>query len=197
MEEDIEILSVALAQLLDEKPQWTEHELIETLQQPPYELFAADALRDTLSLFQTHFLIFHCLYCLRADWLSEQTADIEINTLRIRRVSWQPGEDALQTSDPLASYYLDLSQLTGTGAADVDAMLNDFWDKMAGSRPKQSSAMSFEHACEIMLLAPPLSVPELKRQYRRLIHQYHPDKGGSLVKMQTVKKAYQTLIKQV
>lgn len=197
MDEDIEILKVALADLLADKPQRTEHELIAVLQRPPYELFEADALREPLSLFQTHFLIFHCLYCLRVEWLAAETADLQINTLCIHKQPWQAGETALQQLDPLADYYLDLTQLTGTQTADVEAMLDDFWDRMSAGRVARAASMPFAQACEIMCIEPPLTEQELKRQYRRLIHRHHPDKGGSLVKMQSVKKAYQTLVRQL
>ncbi|AVJ56349.1 molecular chaperone DnaJ [Idiomarina sp. OT37-5b] len=197
MDEDIAILTAALADLLQQKSQWTEHQLIETLQKPPYELLEAGALRDPLSLFQTHFLIFHCLYRLRADWRERQQADLTINTLKIETLPWQAGEAGLQPHDPLADYYLDLTQLTGTTCADVEALLDDFWRKMGAHKPSAGAQMPYEQACEVMEVAPPLTAPQVKRQYRRLIHRHHPDKGGSLVKMQTIKKAYQTLMTQL
>ena len=197
MDEDIEILRVALEQLLTERSMWTEHELIEVLQAPPYELFEADALRQPLSLFQTHFLIFHCRYRIRCDWLAAAKADLEINTLRIQTLPWQAGESGLQQQDPLADYYLDLTQLTGTDEAGVEALLNDFWDNMSAGRRGGQETMDFESACELMDVAPPLCQQTLKRQYRRLIHRHHPDKGGSLKKMQDVKKAYHTLARQM
>lgn len=196
MDEDIEILRVALEQLLAEQSVWTEHELIEVLQQPPYELFEADALRQPLSLFQTHFLIFHCLYRIRCDWLASAQANLTINTLRIEKLPWQAGESGLQQRDPLADYYLDLTELTGTDEAGVEALLNDFWDTMSGARVQQNT-MAFEAACELMDVSPPLCQQTLKRQYRRLIHRHHPDKGGSLKKMQDLKKAYTTLVQTV
>ncbi|RUO77945.1 DNA-J related domain-containing protein [Idiomarina seosinensis] len=194
MDEDIQILCAALSELLKSQPQWTEHQLIEQLKQPPYQLFDEQALRDPLSLFRTHFLIFHCLYRLQAEWRNQQIAELEIHTLAIKKLTWQPGIEGLQARDPLASYYLDLTQLTDTSKVDVEQLLNDFWDSMGQTNAVKKTAMPYQQACQTMQLTPPVSKHSLKRQYRRLIHKHHPDKGGSLRKMQTVKAAYQVLV---
>ncbi|WP_369294505.1 DnaJ domain-containing protein [Klebsiella pneumoniae] len=34
----------------------------------------------------------------------------------------------------------------------------------------------------------------MKKQYRKLVHKYHPDKGGSVAKMQKIQKAYRCII---
>lgn len=195
MEEDIEILCAAIAELLNTAPHWTEHQLIETLKQPPYELFDQQALRDPLSLFQTHFLVFHCLYRLQAAWRSEQSADLSIHTLSIHRLPWQPAESLPQQIDPLAAYYLDLNELTATSGEDVEQLLQSFWQKMGKAPVGADQSMSYQQACQLLELEPPLPPAGLlKRQYRRLIHRHHPDKGGSLVMMQNVKKAYYVVI---
>ncbi|MGM0524768.1 MAG: DNA-J related domain-containing protein [Pseudomonadota bacterium] len=196
MEEDIEILCAALSELLKGQQQWTEHQLIEQLKQPPYQLFDEQALRDPLSLFRTHFLIFHCLYRLQADWRSNKVAELDIHTLAIKRQPWQPAKAGLQKADPLASYYLDLTQLTDTSKDEVEQLLNDFWQAM-GQGGSKTPAMPFDEACQTLQLQPPLAKQSLKRQYRRLIHKHHPDKGGSLKKMQNVKAAYQVLVQHL
>lgn len=197
MEEDIEILCAALSELLQSQQQWTEHQLIEQLKQHPYQLFDEQALRDPLSLFQTHFLIFHCLYRLQADWRMNKIAELDIHTLAIKRQPWQPAKTGVQRADPLASYYLDLTQLTDTSKGEVEQLLNDFWQTMGQRGATQKPTMPFEQACRILQLEPPLARQSLKRQYRRLIHKHHPDKGGSLKKMQNVKAAYQVLVQHL
>lgn len=197
MEEDIEILSAALSELLESEPRWTEHQLIERLQQPPYQLFEAEALRDPLSLFQTHFIVFHCLYRLQRQWRAAQHAELSIHTLAVERGAWQAGEEGLAEADPLADYYLDLNQLAETSTDDVNRLLDDFWDKMGASPAAVAPSLSLDKACEIMAVELPLNATELKRQYRRLVHQHHPDKGGSVAMMQQVKKAYQRLSLEV
>lgn len=197
MEEDISILSAALSELLAEQERWSEHALISRLQQPPYEIFESSALSDTMSLFKTHFMVFHCLYLLRSQWRREKVAELDIHTLAIHKKPWQSGLQALQPTDPLADYYLDLTQLTGTAADDVEQWLDDFWQQMAGRPQQRQSTLSYAEACDIMQLQEPFSTVELKRQYRRLIHQYHPDKGGSSQQMLAVKEAYQTLLNPI
>ena len=41
-----------------------------------YEFFDKEALRDPLALFQTRFLLFHCLYKLRERWRKEKKYEL-------------------------------------------------------------------------------------------------------------------------
>ncbi|WP_404399613.1 molecular chaperone DnaJ [Idiomarina seosinensis] len=195
MEEDIEILCTAIAELLKKEPQWTEHQLIEALKQPPYELFDEQALREPLSLFQTHFLVFHCLYRLRAAWRTQQYADLTIHTLSIKRLPWSNADAMPEPVEPLAAYYLDLNQLQTTSGEAVEELLESFWKKMGTASSAGSPSMSYQHACQLLEIEPPVSSAQLlKHQYRRMIHRHHPDKGGNLVVMQDLKKAYNVLL---
>ncbi|MCH2456271.1 DNA-J related domain-containing protein [Idiomarina sp.] len=193
MEEDIEILIQILAECLDSQHHWTEHQLIEALQAEPYQFFDKAALRDPLNLFQTHFILFHSLYKLRERWRLQKKYELFIHTLNIECQPWQQGEKDLAENDPLAEYYLDLSQLSSTSETDVESMLNDFWERM-GQDFSTKQLMPTDEACEVMELTPPLTEKQVKKQYRRLVHKYHPDKGGSVAKMQNVQKAYRAIL---
>lgn len=193
MEEDIEILSAAISELLEQQSHWTEHALIERLKQPPYQLFDDAALRDPLSLFQTHFLVFHCLYQLQAAWRQRQWANLSIHALAIDKYPWSAAEAGLTEVDPLTDYYLDLTQLTNTSGDDVEQLLEQFWQQMAKGDNGTQYQLSLDRACEVMEIERPVSAATLKRQYRRLVHRHHPDKGGSVAAMQQVKAAYQRL----
>lgn len=193
MEEDIEILIQILAECLNSQHHWTEHQLIEVLQTEPYTFFDKAALRDPLTLFQTHFVLFHSLYKLRERWRLQKKCELFIHTLNIECQPWQQGEKTLAESDSLAEYYLDLSQLSTTSETDVESMLNDFWERM-GQNSSTKKLMSTSEACEVMELSPPLNETQVKKQYRRLVHKYHPDKGGSVAKMQSIQKAYRAIL---
>ncbi|MFC4698569.1 DNA-J related domain-containing protein [Glaciecola siphonariae] len=69
------------------KPQFIEgmdeYSLIKSLKLPPFELFDDQALRDPLTLFQTHFILFHHLYQLRAQWRSQGVGELEIALTKI------------------------------------------------------------------------------------------------------------------
>nr|WP_282444876.1 DNA-J related domain-containing protein [Idiomarina sp. ATCH4] len=197
MKEDIEILTQILAESLEAKPHWTELQLIESLQSPPYEFFDKEALRDPLTLFQTHFLLFHCLYKLRERWREQQRYELFIHTLNIECQPWRGGESALAENDPLADYYLDLNQLARTSEADVESMLDDFWQRMGHSSAKVGTDMPVEDAWLLMEVGPPVTRAFIKKQYRKLVHKYHPDKGGSVAKMQQVQKAYHRVLEVI
>jgi len=197
MNQDIEILTQILAENLDAQHHWTEHELIASLQEPPFEFFDKEALRDPLTLFQTHFLLFHCLYKLRERWREERKYELFIHTLNIECQPWQRGASALTEKDALAEYYLDLNQLGATSGADVESMLDDFWQRMGHSPARVGTDMPVEDAWEIMEVKPPASQAVIKKQYRKLVHKYHPDKGGSVAKMQKIQKAYHRVIEVI
>ncbi len=191
MKEDIEILTQILAENLNTQPHWTEIELIERLQSQPYEFFDKGALRDPLTLFQTHFLLFHCLYKLRERWREQKKYELFIHTLNIECQPWHKGTSALSENDPLAEYYLDLNQLSSTSGADVESMLDDFWQRMGHS--SVTADMPVAEAWQLMEVEPPASRALIKKQYRKLVHKYHPDKGGSVAKMQKIQKAYRCI----
>lgn len=197
----MDILTVLIA---DHPAGFSEHQLLTLLQQPPYSFFAENALSDPLLLFQTHFLLFHCLYRLRGQWLKNGSGMLNISALQIIKVpipsAALPPSSAsdtrntdqltdLESADPLAHYYLDSRHFSATTSADVDALLTGFWRKL--SRPVASE--SVEQALQILQLSPPISMTDLKVQYRRLAQQYHPDKGGDSEHFKHICRAYHQL----
>ena len=188
-----------LALLLNENPAgFSEHELLKLLQQP-HEFFAADALHDPLVLFQTHFLLFHCLYVLKQRWSNTQHAELEISALVIKKLplkqsieNTQPNNNGFQPiehADPLAQYYLDWSHFSATSSADVEELLSSFWRKVF--RPQNES--DIQQALIIMELEAPISTVELKVQYRRLAQNHHPDKGGDSEHFKNICQAFHQL----
>lgn len=167
--------------------------MLKILQNPPYSLFAADALKQPLVLFQSHFLLFHCLYRLRDQYLSQGVSDLEISALTIIKKPLTTfaakAKKALNPHDPLAEYYLDSSHFTSTSGEDVEALLNSFWKKMW----IQPSHADIDNALLVMELEKPIPLAELKVQYRRLANRHHPDKGGDGEQFKKVCQAFQQL----
>lgn len=204
-----ELLEI-LAILITEKPTgFSEHQLLGLLQKPPYSFFASDALKDPLILFQTHFLLFHCLYRLKGLWHQQGRGLLEISALSIRlKVNLEFSIAAYETSpplqkgnqhqtnnqkminsDPLASYYLDWSHFTSTKSHDVEALLTSFWQKVfipAGTD-------SIQQALILMELESPIPTQQLKVQYRRLAQRHHPDKGGDSERFKKICQAFHQL----
>jgi hypothetical protein len=193
----------------------SEYELINILKKPPHCVFIEKALQDSLVLFQTHFLLFHTLYRLRSEWRSQGVGELSIITTCIKlNASPITRSNTLETLEPLAQYYLDWQNLSTTGQDDVDELLNRFWQQMAGHQPPIAhntgalidayKTLEFEidvnanttHS-DITQVSisdvETLSLVELKAQYRKLQHRYHPDKGGCAQKAQAILSAYDIL----
>lgn len=198
-------LDRAIAEILDEHPQgMSEHALIKALQEPPWQLFDAEALRDDLSLFQTHFIVFNSLYRWRAEWRQQQQCELVISALAIVQEPWQAGTAALTDVDRLAEYYLDWQNLTNTSGEDVADLLKGFWQRVGSPQTVTVTPTELAQAQELFdwpqtqtqtTMADPEA--ELKRRYRQLLHKNHPDKGGNTATTQKLKWAYQILRTQV
>lgn len=65
----------------------SEYALINHLKDMQHPLFAQANLSYTLSLFRTHFVLFHALYLLRDRLHSRSEFDLQISPLQIRLVS--------------------------------------------------------------------------------------------------------------
>jgi len=52
----------------------------------------------------------------------------------------------------------------------------------------------YKNECDILQIEPPLEETKIKKSYRKLLLQYHPDKGGSNDKFIELQTAYKTLI---
>lgn len=178
----------------------SEFEIITVLKSPPYSLFDEDALRDSLLLFQTHFVLFHSLYQLRAIWREQHVGELDIGATQIRLMPMLTSEPGLQLPDPLGEYYLDWHNLAATGQGEVDELLGSFWQKMAGVDVNhQLTTSSLNEVMKTLQLdtIEGLSLRQLKQQYRKLQHATHPDKGGDVETSQAVLHAYTALYKHV
>lgn len=192
-----ELIDVLIVLLLDHPNGYSEYELITLLQQPPYEFFDKSAMNDPLKLFQTHFLLFHCLYRLRAQWLDSKQALLDISALKIVRSPLKntglSPTDCPTLDDPLAQYYLDLSHLSNTERSDIEELLASFWQGINQPSNRFDSKESLTEAMKILELKAPVEVKDLKGQYRRLAQRYHPDKGGNSEHFKKICRAYHQL----
>ena len=133
----------------------SEYDLINALKSQPYLVFDENALRDSLMMFQTHFVLFHCLYQLKNEWRVKKIGQLDIGLTRITLQPFLESAANIQTEDSLANYYLDWSNLSATNENDVEALLNSFWQKMAGSNLHTNiSDLELKRACITMEIAP-------------------------------------------
>jgi len=180
--------------LLTHNDGMSEYALFNRLKLPPYELFTTEALRDPLSLFQSHFILFNALYQLRDTWLRNKTGLLEIHYSCIRYHPWKVGKSGLITQDKLRTYYLDWTNLSDTDQSQVEALLDSFWSALSGMPSQvQDNDMSQLQALDLLNLTTPYSSQQLKQQYRKMLHKHHPDKGGNNAQTVQLHNAYARL----
>lgn len=145
---------------------------------------------DELGLFRVHFLLFHHLYRLRASLRAAGRGDLEIHCLRIRLLPLQGGpsnpERLPDTPDPLAAYYLDLGNLSRASREDVQELLRWFWRRyrVHGRRGE---------ALEVLGLDEGATPGQVRRRYRTLVLEHHPDRGGDAETFRQVVGAMEVL----
>jgi len=185
----------ALAEILPCHPQGIgEFDLLRILQKAPYGLFDKDALADPLLMFQTHFVLFNALYLLRDSWLREQHVCLEMVLTHIRILPYQRGQAGLVKADPLREYYLDWHNFSETDKADVQGLIDNFWQQFQGVLVKKAiKPAELTKAYATLLLAQDADFAQIKRQYFKLLHLAHPDKGGDTAQAQELEHAYRIL----
>lgn len=158
-----------------------EYDLITNLKAQGYFGFLSQpALPD--ELFQAHFFLFHSLYTLSNLLLEQRLHLLNIHTLKIQLLPYQEGENFLQVDDKLIAYYLDFSNLENTTEDDVYNMLASFWSKFNRFDGR-------EEALAELGLSDPVDDKTIKKEYRRLAMQHHPDRGGDTETLQKINDA--------
>lgn len=166
----------------------SEYQLIQQLRQQQ-SVHLADLPADPqLALFQTHFLIFNALYRLRDHLWQEARAHLHISPLCCQLQPYQAGSQALSEHDPLRDYYLDLQQLQGTSASDVEQLLASFWKRLQSGDDQRAALELFD-----LHTTPALDLSRIKYRYRQLVSQHHPDRGGSTSRLQSINHAFEIL----
>ncbi len=163
---------VILEILTDHSEGLTEYKLIEELRNRGYSEFREGLVSGTLGLFQSHFLLFHILYSIRGKLRIESSMDMDIHCLKIllkpdmSNFTTLPGE-----VDNLQAYYMNLENLRDTNREDVDRMLEDFWNLF-------SKRDDLTEAYRLLNVDERTDINDVKRKYRNLVMEHHPDKGG-------------------
>ena len=183
-------LEQLILQALNEHPDGiSEYNLIKWIANAGHPQFEPPVLGNPLTLFQTHFLLFHHLHCLNRRLVDVKQAGIEINPLRICLTSYRDAiGQQLGRHDPLRDYYLDWSNFEQTDAQQVSDMLNGFWRRLHGDEQRRA-------ALAVLELQDPVDFDAIKSQYRRLAMRHHPDKGGDKRRLQTINAAMRLLDK--
>lgn len=183
-------LDTAIETLLAEP--LSEFQLLKALQEAPYHLLPKSAFDDNTLLFQVHFTLYNALYRMQHQGIKTKSFYLDILPTKIEKLPFSEknslGQE-LATEDKLKRYYLDWNNFSETTADDIDAMLENFWKRLAGKYSEQElepylAKMDFN-------TLPTKSV--LKARYLQLSNQWHPDKGGDAKAFSELNDAYQIL----
>lgn len=181
----MQTLNPYLAPILDELdhfltcfPLSNEHQIIKHLQAnkvPPFDNFS---LADTKDLFSAHFLCMHALYHLKNHYQLSKRFTLIIRSVQIQRITLdepipvcEASQKALETTDPLESYYLDSTHYFETQEDEINDLLKSFWQKYVAQDNKTE-------ALAVLELPANADAKMVKAQYLHLAQQHHPDKGG-------------------
>ena len=177
-------LDAAINQILDDQPNGLSlYELIRFLSTQPHALFDKQALTESVSLFQTNFVVMNALYRIKQ---AHPLEDIEISSLKIiRQPKISSENNSIEIQDPLAEYYLNWDNFDTT-EDDVQTLMNSFWEKLLHIDFKEDDL-------KLLGAEGATTLAEIKACYRRKSQNHHPDKGGDPEIFLEIKAAYDRL----
>ncbi|VAW79519.1 hypothetical protein MNBD_GAMMA12-1210 [hydrothermal vent metagenome] len=169
----------------------SEYDLLDLLKKDSNFSFIKNIFESNLSLFHSHFILFHCLYSLRITLLQQEAGVLNISAMNIQL---QPYADStidslssLEQADPLQEYYLDHSQLDSVEEKELNNMIDKFWHTLAANEARPA-------ALHTLGLKDPVEDVDIKKMWRKLVMQHHPDRGGDNQTLQSINKAFNILI---
>lgn len=169
----------------------SEYELIQRLKSPEAGIYPPSLdLSDPLVLFKSHFLLFNQLYGLRDELRRTGLGDLLISASRIQLLPATAGSPGIASQDSLRDYYLDWQHFEQSSREGVTDLLDDFWRRMAGVLSEDER----REALRILELPEDADTRQIRRQYKRLMHKHHPDKGGDGQRSRALTEAYRKLL---
>ena len=180
------LIAPLLALLQQAAGSYKVHELMAALRQQGAIPQLADD--EQLQLFRVNFLLMNALYQLQAElyeegwWLVISTLDIRLEPL----AKTPEASHAFAIGENLRSYYLDWQVFWQTDREEVEALLGSFW----------RACERDEHRAEALTLfaLPTGAQPDaIRRRWRELALQHHPDRGGNAETFIRIRWAWQCL----
>jgi hypothetical protein len=166
----------------------SEYDLIQRLQ--GHHAFEGLDGAQTLSLFQIHFLVMNALYTLQQQLWQEEQLYLEVSPIRSylapATVGASEGHALLAQCSTMSGYYRDWSNLEGITEAEVELMLDRFWNRFVVEdlRGPALITLGLEANC---------SREQVVQRYRQLAATHHPDKGGDPEQFIEIRQAYEVL----
>tara|TARA_Y100000588_G_scaffold238310_1_gene251995 strand:- start:14 stop:598 length:585 start_codon:yes stop_codon:yes gene_type:complete len=129
------------------------------------------------NLFKRNFVLMNSLYTLQSELIKDDIY-LHINSMDIYLAD--KGK-APELNTPLRSYYLDWQNYQ-TDNEEIEALLDYFWQRYAQCihHPQRTLSKSdLDNLCMQWQLTQPLEVKTIRRRWRQLAIQHHPDKGSN------------------
>ncbi|MDX1391529.1 MAG: DNA-J related domain-containing protein [Rheinheimera sp.] len=147
-----------------------------------------------LALFQQHFVLYHLLYRLQHDLLQCQQGylHIELATVQYLPLAAMP---AMPGDNGRRDYYLNWRHYYAMTEQLLDEQLNAFW-QFVSARRTTPAVSDLSSARALLALPDEFSLAQLKKAYRTLALQQHPDRGGDEQDFIVLTAAYQMLLQQ-
>lgn len=149
-----------------------------------------------LQLFRQHFLIMNALYQLQTSLWQEEQVSLIITGMRINLLYEPPAHDSsnattlAQSADSkLAAYYSDWDEYVSTEKEDVERLLDSFYNGIVNTDERKDALKTL--ALDSGLID---DKDAIKRQYRKLAHDAHPDHGGDPELFISLRQAYECLM---
>jgi len=127
-------------------------------------------------LFKRNFVLMNSLYTLQSE-LIEDDIYLHIDSMDIYLAD---KDHAPELNSALRSYYLDW-QNYHTDNEEIKALLDSFWQRYTQSLHHLQNTLSplhLEDLCQQWQLTQPLEEKAIRRRWRQLAIQHHPDKGS-------------------
>ncbi len=183
-----QLQTLLLTWLKKEPLELSEFLLIKKLQKENYEGFHNVSLNDNMALFKMHFILHHALYQLQQTLFTEQRYCLIISALKIQLLPYHAGDSALSEYDVVRDFYLNWNNFEAMTGEKLEHLLNNFWQKFYAKN-------DYQQALAIFGLKEPTNYELIKKRYRILVGQHHPDRGGDKEKLQQINQAMEILEK--
>ncbi len=184
--DDLDRIVETIDRYLDHSPSCNEHDLIKHLKEQAIDPFPDLDLNHSKTLFCAHFLTKHALYTLQSRYLKAERYLLDITSVRVQRLPFSSGSEALARHDTVRDYYLDFRHYFETSEEDVNRMLNDFWQRFLALDDRVE-------ALAALGLPASSNSERIRKAYRRLAQELHPDKGGNPEEFDRITQAKATL----
>ncbi len=165
------------------------YDLIDQLREQGY--LSEYEMSDVEHLFAVNFLVNNALYHLQNTYWEEYRRYLSISSLAVELQINQPiaEKDLIKGSETdaaLSDYYLNWSHLEQANKASIESLLDSFWQAFVSDDELSVALSRFN-------LSADCSYAEVKRRYRELAMQHHPDRGGSQETFQQINQSMSVL----